>query len=256
MEQQEKTTMGTESAKPSSLGTRIMNVFSSPGELFIEVAGTPVQKSSWVVPYVLSLLLVLIFTYALFSNVSLRQQIYDMQIQGMQKAVEEGKMTQAQLDRVREGMESSGLGMFMLFGGVSQIVIGSAMFFGMALVLWLTTKFGLKATAGYRKLLEVTGLVSFIGLIGAVITLILMYAFDSLRATPSAALAILSSYDHENKLHHFLSSLNVFILWETSVVGIGLSKVSSKSTGVGLGVAFGLWALWTIVTIATGWGRM
>ncbi len=254
--EQRDTAMTTGSEGISPLGTRIMNVFSSPGELFTEVARTPVQKSSWAVPYVLSLLLTLVFTYGLFSNPSLRQQIYDTQLQGMQKAVEEGRMTQAQLDQMREGMESSGLGMFMLFGGVSQIVIGSAMFFGLALLLWLTSKFGLKATAGYAKLLELTGLASFIALIGAVITLVLMYVFDSLRATPGAALAILDSYDRENKMHLFLSSLNVFTLWETSIIGIGLSKVANKSTGVGMGIAFGLWALWTIVTVALGWGRV
>ncbi len=255
MEQRE-TAQAVESAKGSSLGTRIVNVFSSPGELFTEVAGLPVQKSSWVVPYIVSLFLVLIFTYALFSNVSLRQQIYDMQLQGMQKAVEEGKMTQAQLDRTREGMESSGLGMFMLIGGVSQSVIVSVIFFGLALVLWLIAKFGLKASAGYAKLLEVTGLATFIGIVGTVVTLLLMYVFDSLHATPGLWLAVLSSYDHENKLHRLLSSINVFTLWETFVTGIGLSKISGKSPGVGMGAAFGLWVLWTILSVALGWGRM
>jgi len=230
-----------------------MNVFSSPGELFTDVAGMPVQKSSWVVPYVLSLLLILIFTYALFSNASLRQQIYDVQIQ---KAVEQGKMTPAELDQMRERMEGSGLGMFMLFGAGFQIAIGSAIFFGLALVLWLVAKFGLKAGAGYEKLLEVTGLASIIGLIGAVITLILMYMFDSLRATPSAALAVLSSYDHENKVHHFLSLLNIFTLWQTYILGIGLSKVCYKSTSTGVGVAFGLWAVWTVLSVVLGWGRI
>ena len=69
MEQQDTPTATTPA--PTSFGTRIMNVFSAPSELYAEVAAMPVQRSSWLVPYVLSMILVLFFTFALYNNESL-----------------------------------------------------------------------------------------------------------------------------------------------------------------------------------------
>lgn len=250
----EQETTSSAPSPVSSLLTRVLNVFASPSELWSEVAAVPVQKSSWVVPYVLLLVVVLAFTYALYVNESLRDQIYDMQLQGMQKAVAEGRMSQTQFERMEEGMRGSGPGMFMLFGGVSQAVIISIMFFGMALVLWLAVKFGLKANVGYSKLLEVSGLVSFIGILGAVITLLMMYAFDSLYASPSLALAVLDSFDGENTVHKIFAQVNVVSIWETAVVGIALAKISGRSTGIGMAVAFGLWGLWSVIVVALGFG--
>ena len=250
----EQTTSTTEPINPSSLSTRLMNVFTAPTELYSEVAKTPVQKSSWVAPYLLSILLTILFIIALYANESLRHQTYDLQLQGMQKAVEQGQMTQAQFDQARDRMEGSGPVLFVVFGGIPAAVVVSILFFGAALVLWLAAKFGLKATAAYQKLLEVYGLASFIGILGVIVTLLMMYAFDSLHATPSAALAVLNSFDHTNKLHIFLSHLDVFTLWQTALVGVGVSKISGKSLGAGMGVAYGLWLIWAIVATLVGIG--
>jgi len=252
MEQQD-TAPSTEQT-PTSLGTRIMNVFSAPSELCTEVAAMPVQRSSWLVPYVLSMILVLFFTYALYNNESLRHQIMDMQMETMRQSVAEGNMSQAQFDAAEEQMQNVGLVSFMLLGGVSQVVFLTLMFFGLALVLWLAGKFALKSPAGYMKYLEITGLVSMVGWVGAIITLLLMYAFDSMHATPSAALAVIGSYDVKNTMHKILSSANVFSIWETAVIGIAFSKVSGKSMGMGMGVAFGLWIVWVAISVGLNLG--
>jgi hypothetical protein len=250
----DQTTSTTEPISPSSLSTRLMNVFTAPTELYTEVAKTPIQRSSWVVPYVISILLAFLFIIALYANESLRQQAYDVQIQTMQKALEQGQMTQAQFDQARDRIEGSGPVLFVVFGGIPAAVVLSILFFGAALALWLAAKFGLKATAGYQKLLEVYGLASFIGILGVIATLLTMYAFDSLHATPSAALAVLNSFDHTNKLHIFLSHLDVFTLWQTALVGVGISKISGKSLGAGMSVTYGLWLIWAVIATLLGIG--
>jgi len=240
--------------KLSSFMTRMTNVFASPSELYTEVAALPVQKSSWVIPFVFSLLLAFIITYVLYSNESLRHQIYDIQMRGVEKAVQEGRMTETQAERVREQMEGSGPTMFMLIGGGFAVVMVTLTFFGAALFLWLATKFGLKAAAGYSKFLEVSGLASLIAILGTIVLVLMMNAFDSLYASPSLALAVLDSYDSQNKLHVVMSSLNVFSIWEVAVLGLGLSKISGKSTSAGMGVAFGLWILWVVISTLLGLG--
>jgi len=253
MEAQE-TVSSSQQQSITSLTARIANVFASPSELWSEVAIQPVQKSSWVVPYVLSLVVVLVFTFSLYNNETLRNQIYDSQREAMQKAVVEGKMTQAQAERAEEQIRSSGPVLFVLFGGVSQIVVVSIMFFGMALVLWLVAKFALNASAGYSKVLEISGLASCIGILGAIVTLLLMYAFDSLYASPGPALAVIDSFDANNTTHKILAQINIFSLWETAVLGLALSKISGKSTGTGMAAALGLWLVWSIIAVALGLG--
>ena len=244
-----------ESPPVSSFMTRATNVFTSPSELFGEVASAPPQTSSWLLPYIASLLLAIVFTFALYNNAALRQQIYDMQTQGMQKAVEQGKMTQEQLDQIKDRMESSGPMMFMLIGAGSTVVILTVIFFGVTLILWLMTKFGLKFEGTYTKMLEVYGLSSLIGFFGAIVALLLMNLLNSMHATPSGSLLIMSSYDRNNFMHNLLTSLNVFTLWQVAVVGVGIAKLSNKSSGTGVGIVFGLWLVWVIVASALGWVR-
>jgi hypothetical protein len=251
MEQQVTT---SEPATVSSFMTRATNVFMSPGELYTEVAQAPPQTTSWLLPFILSIVMALVITISLFNNPTLRQQIYDMQEKGMKKAVAEGKMTQEQADRASEAMESSGPVMFIAIGGTSAVFIVAAIYFGVALLLWLAGKFIMQMPGGYKKMLEVFGLASLVGVLGSIITLLLMNLMNSFYASPSAAVAVLDSFDVTNKSHRLLSSLNIFTLWETAIVGIGMSKVSNKSLGTGMGITFGLWAVWTVLSVLFGWG--
>lgn len=234
--------------------TRATNVFMSPAELYTEVASTPVQTSSWLIPFILSILITVLFTFALYNNPDLRSQIYDMQAQGMRTAVEQGRMTQEQADTVRDQMESSGPVVFILFGSVSAGFMVVIVFFGAALVLWLAAKFFMKFTGSYKKMLESFGLSSFIGLLGSIIALLMMNLLGSMLATPSGAFFIRDSFDRTNFVHGLLASMNVFTIWQVAVVGLALSKLSGKSTGMGLAIAFGLWLVWTIIASLLGFG--
>ena len=234
--------------------TRATNVFTSPGELFAEVAQAKTQTSSWLLPLLLSIILAIVFTFSLYNNPTLRQQIYDMQMRGMEKAVAEGKMSQDRADTIRDQMESSGPMMFMLIGGGGASIGIAIMFFGATLLLWLVVKFGMKASAGYGKMLEVFGLASLISALGSIVTLIMMNLFNTMYATPGASLLIMGSFDPTNTSHRLLASLNIFTIWQTAYIGIGMAKLSGKSTGVGMGVAFGLWVLWAVGSSVLGFG--
>jgi hypothetical protein len=231
--------------------TRATGIFASPGEVFNEMAATPVQSSSWTLPLILSLLIAIVFTFALFNNPSLRQQVLEPQQQKMQQQVEAGKLTQEQYERATAMMESPV--MFYVFGVIGSVVFISLSFFGAPLALWLASKLILKATASYKKFLEVFGLSTLIGVLGAIVTLLMMYLFDSVHATLGGSLLVMNGFDPENMGHKLLSAVSVFGLWQTALVGIGISKVAGKSMGTGMGVAFGLWAAWAILSSLLGW---
>jgi len=239
---------------PSSFMTRAANVFAAPTELYAEVAVQPVQASSWSIPFIVSLLLAIVFTFSLYNNPTLRQQVYDAQDRTWKQAVADGKMTQSQYEQMSTGMESSGPLMFMLIGGGSAVVIISVFFFGLALLLWLILKLLLKASASYGKTLEVLGLASLISIAGTIVTLLLMNAFNSMHATPGASLLFMDSFDPSSMVHKTVAALNIFTIWEVIVLGIGIAKVSGKQNGVGIGIIGGLWVVWVFVSSLLGFG--
>ncbi len=248
MEQIEQTPQTT------SLMDRITNVFASPSELFTEVAANKVQTSSWLVPLILSILMGLFIVVALYFNESLRSQIFDKQAEKMQELVVQGKMTQEQYDQYVNGMRQSGPVMFVAIGGGSAVIMTAIIFFAATLIFWLVAKIGLKFSGSYTKMLEVFGLTSMIGFLGSIVTVIMMYVFDSMTATPSGAILIFQDFDVNNKLHLMLAQLNVFTIWQMGILGIGISKISNKSLGAGLGVAYGLWILWILASVMFGLG--
>lgn len=248
MEQQEPTPI------TPSLGDRVMNVFASPSEAFEGLDSAPPSTSMWLVPMVISMIAGILFTYLLFSNPTLKSQLFDMQTHGFEQMVKDGRMTQAQADQAREQMEGVGVGLFMVFGGIPVILFVAIAFFGAALFLWLAGKFVLKSSVGYKKYLEVYGLSTWIGVLGSIATMAMMIAMDSFFARPAASLAVLSNFDPFDTTHKILARFDLFAIWQAGVIGFGLSKLSGKSVGTGVGIAFGLWIIWAALSLALGIG--
>ncbi|MBI3787812.1 MAG: YIP1 family protein [Ignavibacteriales bacterium] len=236
------------------LSDLLLNVFSSPGDAFEGLKPSPARASVWIIPMIIIILIASGFSYVMFTNPTLKDQFMQAQEQALQKSVDSGKMTQAQADQSRQGMEKMG-GMFIAFGIIGSVVFVSVMFFGAALVLWLAGKIAMGSTAGYGKYLEIYGLSGWIGILGGIITLLMVIAMGSLYASPSAALAVLSNYNPTDNTHKILSALNIFSIWQAVVIGIGMGKIAGKSTDLGMGIAFGLWVVWVAITVFLGFGR-
>lgn len=242
-------------ASSPSVMSKIMNVFTSPADAFEGISSSPSRTSSWLFPFLAAFVISLLLSYLLVSNEVLRAQIVEQQTQVVQKMVESGRITQQQADAQIERIQSMGGGMFMAFAIIGSLVFLCVYYFGGSLFLWLTGKFAFKSSAAYGKYLEVYGMSAWVGVLGALFTVLLMVGLSSLYASPSAALAVLSEYDSANDTHKFLSALNVFSIWQAAVVGVGLSKLSGKPTGVSLGAAFGLWIAWVLVSVLLGISR-
>ncbi len=236
----------------SSFSTRAVNLLTSPGELYGEVAAAPVQSSSWLIPYLLLIAVFGLMMYAITNNPTLYDQALEPQRRALQKGVAEGSMTQADADRAREFTANKG--MFMAFGILGGVFFVSVVMFGAPLVLWLASKSAFGFRGGYKKILEVYGLASIIGIVGTLVTLIMMNLMDSMYAQPSGAFLIRDSYDMENFGHNFLASMNVFSIWQVAVSGIGLAAVSGKRSSLGMMLAFGLWMIYVVCASLLGWG--
>lgn len=247
MDEQQATSEG------QSLGTRIVNVFASPGEAFEGIVTMESKTSLWLLPMALAILLAVTFSFVIASNDTLKGQIMDMQAKRMQQMVEQGRLTQEQADRQQEAMENMGT-LFAVFGSIGAIVVICLLYFGGTLVLWLIGKLALKAAHGYSTYLAMYGLASWIAVLGSIVSILMMVGLGSMYATPSLALAVFPDYDPLNKMHFLYSKVELFSLWETVVIGIGLSKLTGKPTGVGIGYSFGVLVLITLISYFFSFG--
>jgi hypothetical protein len=242
----------SQGAEVSSFGTRAMNVFMSPGELYDEVNAAPVRNTSWAIPFVLLIAVSLLIVFAMGSNPSLREQVLAPQREEMQNKVASGEMTQEQADQAREVMESPALFIAMGSGGV--ILVICAMMFISPLVIMLVMKGMLKYGGSYKKVLEVYGLAALIAVVGALVTAVMMTSMDSMLAKPGLSLLVMDGYDRESFVHNFLASVNVFSVWQMAVLGIGIGKIAGAPSSRGMTVSFGLWVVWLVIAASLGWG--
>jgi len=238
----------------TSFGTLITNIFASPREAFDAVAGTDVKHMRWVLPLLISLIVMLGAMYITFSNPTFLQQIQDAQATRVQKMVDDGTLTQQQADAQLDAM-SGNSSLIMIIGAFAGSIFIVLFYVLGALFLWLGAKFIMKADAPYGKYLEVYGLSSWIGIIGGIATLMIMIGMDTIYASASAGLLVLSDFDPENTTHKLLKSLDVFAIWQAVVAGIGLSAVAKKDNGMGIGVAMVLWIVWVAFSVLTGVAR-
>ncbi|HLF15524.1 MAG TPA: YIP1 family protein [Bacteroidota bacterium] len=236
----------------TSFGMRAVNALTSPGELYAEVSAAPVQLSSWLIPYLIMIALVGLMMFSITNNPALFDQITRQQAEQMRTKIAEGSMTQEDADRAKGFIENKAL--FLAFGIVGGVLFMSVIMFGAPLVLWAASKGVLKFGGGYRKILEIYGLATVIGIVGTLVSAIMMNMMDSMYAQPGGALLVKDVYDEANFGHNFLAAMNVFAIWQTAVTGIGLSAVSGKKTVQGMALAFGLWLVYVVVASFLGWG--
>jgi hypothetical protein len=230
---------------------RAVNVLTSPGELFTEMAAAPVQRSSWLVPYLLMVVMVGLMVFAIVNNPALYDSIKREQAAEFQKQVESGDMTPEAADRAAEFMNPT---MFLAFGILGGSIAMTVVIFFVPLVLWGLSKGVLKYGGGYKKMLEVYGITNVISIAGTLVSLIMINLMNSMYAQPSGAFLIRDVYDKGNFMHNVLASMNIFTIWQVAVIGMGIAAVSDKKAANGMMVSFGAWVVWVLIASSMGWG--
>ncbi len=236
-----------EENQPMSLGSRLMNVFVSPGELFESLKSAQRSAANWLIPLVILILVSTISVFVVFDQPNIQQQFRDQMTKQLEKKIQEGKLTQQQAEQSRQFTEPSST-MFKVFGAISGVFGITAVTFILALVAWLMGKYALKGILTYGIALEIVGLAWMISVLGSIVTILLMVAMDSMYATPSLALLV-KDYDVTNTAHKLMSQMNVFTIWYTAVIGIGLAKVSNASVVKSLSWVFGIFIVIVAVIV-------
>lgn len=239
---------------PMSLGSRLANVFVSPGEVFDQVKTGKPSTGNWLAPLVLSCIVMVMFTMVAFSQPAVLQQIKDQQAKQFQKMVDQKKMTQQQADQAADTsgrfLESTA---FKIIGGVGAMVGGVAWFFIMVVALWLLGSRILHGNYSFMQSMEMVGLSTMIGVLGAVVAMLLVVAKGTMSVNFGPSFFI-ENIDLTKKLHQVLLSCNLLTFWYMGVLSVGISRLSSASIVKSAGWIFGVWALFKAAIIVSGYG--
>jgi len=240
-----------EQPKPMSFTEKLTNIFASPGELFENVRMTGPTTSNWLIPWIIFVVVAIAMGQLVINNPSLADQLGATIREKFNQQVQEGDMTQEQADQAYEQFAKPGSTFFTLMQ-IGGITVGSlAALFVLGLLYWLVGKSAMGATVQYMKVIEVVGLTFFIGTLEQIVTTLLIFAADSIYATPSLGIFV-SDFNIDNKLHMALSKISGFTFWDLSIVSLGLSKLFQRDFPKVLVLVFALWILWSLVTVFAG----
>jgi len=203
-------------APATSLRERLLNVFASPGDVFEEVVAQPHSRINWLLPTLL----------VCFFGVG---SLLVSPVGGTAAIVESATNP----DQAPSGSVS----LLSALTVVASAFVGT---FWTAFVLWFIGRGFLKVRFGFMKTLEVAGLSGMILALDTVVTSLLTLASGDATTRPALSLFIRSSGSSDT-LHSSLAALNVFHLWTTAVLAVGLSKLAGVSIKEGAFWVFGYW---------------
>jgi hypothetical protein len=209
---------------------KLANLLACPGEVFEELAAAPPRARNWLVPT----LLVALTSVVLAAMLTPQGQA----AAAIGPAVEAGK---AEILRAR----------WQMFSAMTITLAAFAATGWSALVLWFIGRVFLNARFSYWKAVEVVGLTGSIVVLGAVATALLVAASGDAAARPALSL-FAGRLPAENPLRAALGALNLFHLWSTAVLAIGLSKLSGVSFKESAFWVFGYWLVFRLALIVLG----
>jgi hypothetical protein len=212
-----------------ALAARLLNVFAIPGEVFEVVKAGRISIGNWILPMVLSGLIMGLTGIVIVSQPTLQKQMqerFEQQAKALQEQAKAGKIKQADADRtVAVTRAIIAPPVLRAFFGAGGAVLGAARVFWWALVLWFIGLLFLKVRLNYFKTLEVSGLALMIGVLGGVVMLLLIVNLPKLFAAPGLASAI-GDFDPIRKTPLLLATANVFSFWLIGVLSVGLARLA------------------------------
>lgn len=233
----------------TTLGSRLVNIFVSPSEVFDEVKASPPQPANWLVPLICNIVIGIIYTMVVFSQPTVLQQMRQPSEERLQKMVKQGKLTQKAADQQMAMLDRFMSPTFMkAMGIVTTLVLQAPILFMYALVLWLVARLVFHAQLDYMKAAEAVGLATMISVLNKLIMIPLAVIYGNMYMSLSPVL-LLGQFDKSNPMHIALSSLNIIWLWNLTVLAIALARLSGTRFIKAAIWPFGFWALWVAFTI-------
>jgi len=214
-----------------SLFARLLSIFPCPGDVFEEVAASAPRWANWLVP---TLLVAVTSTFLAVASANRPPPPSPSP-----NALPSDQAAATQPASIPPNWEQ-----------VATRVVWLGAFAGplwSALLLWLIGRFLLRTRFSYFKAVEVASLAGMIVALGAIVNVLLIAASNNPAARPALSLFAKGLPAH-SAVRLILDGLNVFHLWATALLALGLSKlagVSLKESG------FWVFGYWLVARLAS-----
>jgi len=229
-------------APPLSEGARIVDTFIAPSKTFIDLR----RNSSWWAPWLLSSVVSLAFIFVMGSQIGFEQISKNSIAQSpradqFDKLPPEQQAKQLQLTTTITRYVSYSLPIIQLIG---LVVI--------AAVLMATFKFGAGADVPFKTSLAIVAYGSLPGIIGAVLGIISMFAgVDPAGFNAQNPVATNPAHFMDPTGNKFLygmaSALDVFILWNIVLIGIGFACNSKVKRSTAIAIVAGWYLFYKLI---------
>ena len=217
-----------------SFPQRLIAVFTKPRALFEHLA----ERPSWLLPFLLMLVAAALFVAFTWTNAWMPEITAKMEEQG---AGGQGM----------EFMEKNGMLLYSclipVFGAVFTLLYGAAVMF--------TSSFVLGGRMNFKQALSLTTHAGLVGLVALPIRILLANAAASPRVTlgPGALLPMAQQEGFAMKfLAGFLQSFDLFTLWQTALVGLGVSIIARIPLQKSMVAMFGLFLVFSLLGALIG----
>ena len=226
------------SVSEKEMGTfeKIYNVFLAPSKTFQSID----RKPDWIIPMAIVLAVVLLVT------IFIMPIVMPEKMAEQRAKMEEKGMSPEEIDRAVEMGESIGSKAGPVMGVVSTfivlLIIAALLMFTCGIIL------GGEKTS-FKKVLSVVSYTSLIGSLGSLILLPVILSKKTAEVGFNLA-SFMSSDASESFLYQLLKKVDLFMIWEIIVAGIGLAviyKLTTKKTITAV-------ALLYVIVVAIGLG--
>ena len=223
---------------PQGFLSRFVNIFVNPRRTFEAID----QRPTWLVPFLMLLILTLIITQLTFPIIMKSQldtlrsnpNIPPEQLKVIEQQIAEHSSTQR------------------MFATVAQIIAFPLVYLILAGIFYFTGSVVLGGDTTFKKVLSVYSWSTCIGLLGSLIVLPLVLAKGSMHVSISPAL-LLSGDAVGGKLHTLLSKFDFFTIWFLAVFASGFAFIYKFSTAKAYAAVGVLWGIWiAISTVFSG----
>jgi len=228
---------GSGESKSMGAFARIGNIFMSPSETFESIG----QKPLWWVPFII-VVVVAIALQLWLMNITMQDQIAQMQARGM---------SPEQMDGIQERMQGPMRYMGLVMAPVAILVIWLAT----AGLLLLGSNVISGGIAKYSQVFGVVAWSSLITAIGGILKSVLVHIQGTSYGVSTSLAALMPVPPMGEKpdiLYQFLSKMDPFMAWQVVLWGMGLAVVSKIESKNGYIIAFSLWLIWIVISIALG----
>jgi hypothetical protein len=217
---------------------RIFGIFHRPGEVYQNLS----DKPDWIAPFIIVLLVFLIFVSLTLPTIILPEQ---------SKTVLENLPEEMPEERKEEIVERMTGTQGMIFGIIGTVFSALFLLFARAgIFLGIFSLFGGKST--YKHSLAIVSYAMLIHVPDSIVKGILMFIKQTPRVYTSLALLMPGADPLTSKPFQLLGRFDIFTIWELSLLSIGFAIMNKLPVKKSAGIIFGIWIIWIVLSVLLG----